>query len=75
MEEFKPAERLTILTRILVDNPYKLFPLGVFTEKLSVAKSTLSEDISSIRSTFKRMSLGKIETITGAAGGIRYLPL
>ncbi|ACL70879.1 pur operon repressor [Halothermothrix orenii] len=74
MEDFKRTERLTALTQILVDNPYTLFPLRGFTERFQVAKSTLSEDVSIIKSVFKRLNLGRVETVTGVAGGIRYIP-
>lgn len=75
MEEFKPAERIAVITKELIDNPYKVFSLGKFVEEFGVAKSTLSEDIATIKSVFAKMNLGKVETITGAAGGIRYLPV
>ncbi len=75
MDDFKPAARLSIIMGILVENPGQLFSLGDFAERFSVAKSTLSEDISRLKYICKSQYLGEIETVTGAAGGIKYVPL
>ena len=36
------------------------------------AKSTISEDIDLVSASFERFGLGRIETVAGAAGGVRY---
>jgi purine operon repressor len=41
---------------------------------LGSAKSSVSEDIDIIRGSFERFGLGTVETISGASGGVRYLP-
>jgi purine operon repressor len=35
----------------------------------------VSEDLGFMRGAFDRFSLGKVETLAGAAGGVRYLPI
>lgn len=74
MDKFKRSERVAALIKILSDNPNKLFGLNYFCEMFSAAKSTVSEDISSARKIVEQMSLGQIETISGASGGVRYRP-
>lgn len=58
----------------LLSHPYQLFPLSTFMELLGAAKSTISEDLGFVRQAFDRFHLGKVETLAGAAGGVRYLP-
>ena len=38
-------------------------------------KSTMSEDIDILRQVFETFELGRLETVTGAAGGVRYRPV
>ena len=45
VNKMNKAERLSFITRILVDNPSKVYTLQHFAELLDCAKSTLSEDI------------------------------
>lgn len=63
------------MAKLLVDRPFQTITLTHLSELLGAAKSTLSEDIAIIRETFERLDLGRIETIAGAAGGVRYAPL
>jgi HTH-type transcriptional regulator, purine operon repressor len=65
---------VTIAHRLLQD-PHTVFPLGTFTDALGAAKSTISEDIASLRRTFEQFALGRIETLAGATGGVRYVPV
>ncbi len=68
------AHRIAAITRTLVEQPHHVFDVGDFADLFGAARSTLSEDLAIIRSTFERLGMGKIETITGAVGGVRYLP-
>lgn len=68
------SERIAAITRLLVASPYRIFSLTDFAARFDAAKSTLSEDLSMIRETFAQLELGKIETLSGAAGGVRYMP-
>lgn len=74
MEKTRRMERLIILVKRLTNQPSHLFSLGEFAAVFGCAKSTLSEDISLIRDTLEAQGLGTMETISGAAGGVRYLP-
>jgi purine operon repressor len=65
---------MVVMARQLLAAPHRLFSLGTFVEMLNAAKSTVSEDLSFMRQAFERFNLGRIETIAGAAGGVRYLP-
>ena len=75
MDRIRRNERLAVMTRILVANPNKIFTLGTFCQMLGSAKSTLSEDIDILQGVFMDFRLGKLETVTGAAGGVRYRPI
>jgi len=74
MDKFQRNERIAALTKILSDSPSNVFTLGSFAEMFGSAKSTISEDIDILRCVFERFGMGRIETIPGAAGGIRYIP-
>lgn len=75
MDKLQRTERISALQRILCDSPGKVFTLGTFTELLGCAKSSISEDLDIIRGTLEKFGMGTIETISGASGGVRYLPL
>lgn len=68
------AHRIAAITKQLVDHPHQVFPLGEFADLFQVSKSTLSEDLAIIRETFNTLEMGKVETISGAVGGVRYMP-
>ena len=74
MKKISKSQRLSIITKILVDNPFKLFTLNFFSDKFDCAKSTLSEDITSIEEVFTLMDEGSIISVAGAAGGIYFAP-
>ena len=74
MTKIKRLSRLIGLTKILTDHPGRLFSLGQFAEQFGSAKSTLSEDMVSIREAMEEFGLGTIETVAGAAGGIKFWP-
>lgn len=74
MERIKRNERMTVLTKWLTESPNKIFTLTSFCDRLGCAKSTLSEDIDILRKTFDRFGMGKVETVAGAAGGVRFRP-
>jgi len=73
MEKFSRNQRIAAITKILIENPNKVVTLSSFTELFNAAKSTISEDIVIVKDTFNRLTLGKIETISGASGGVKYI--
>lgn len=74
MSKLKRNERIAAMVKILSDQPNKVFTLNYFTEKFNSAKSTISEDIVIVKQTMEKMELGKIETLSGAAGGVKFIP-
>lgn len=74
MDRIRRNERLAAMTRILAFAPNRIFTLSHFCELFGAAKSTMSEDIDILRAVVKTFDLGELETVTGAAGGVRYRP-
>lgn len=73
MNKFSRGQRISAITKVLVENPNKIIGLNYFTDLLNAAKSTTSEDIVIIRDILNRLELGNVETISGAAGGVKYV--
>jgi purine operon repressor len=74
MSEFKRNERIGGMIQVLCDNPNKIIGLNYFSNIFGAAKSSLSEDVVIVRKTIEQMDIGTIETITGAQGGVRFIP-
>jgi len=68
-------DRLAAMTRILTSSPNRVITLSHFAELFGAAKSTLSEDIDILANTMAAFKLGRLDTVTGAAGGVRYRPV
>jgi purine operon repressor len=75
LEKWRRSERVVIITKYLLEKPNTLFSLNFFAELFQSAKSSISEDISIIRDVFREFTLGKVETLAGAGGGVIYSPL
>lgn len=75
MEKVRRVERVVAMAKLLVDKPHHLFSLSCFSEIFGAAKSTISEDMVTIKQSLQTFGLGTLETVAGAAGGVRYLPL
>ena len=72
--KWKRSERLVDMTRHLLDNPHSLIPLTFFSERHQAAKSSISEDLAIIKETFEESGTGRLVTVSGAAGGVKYIP-
>lgn len=72
--KWRRSERVAAILKTLVDHPGTLFSLGQFGDLLNSAKSTVSEDLGVIREALEAFNLGEVETLAGAAGGVRYFP-
>lgn len=72
--KFKRTERIGAIVKILSDNPNRIFTLSYFTNKFNAAKSTISEDLIVVKNVFEKLELGRVITISGAAGGVKYIP-
>ena len=70
----KRNERVGALVKILCDSPNRIFTLSYFTEIFDSAKSTVSEDLVVVKKLMDSMKLGKVITLPGASGGVKYIP-
>lgn len=70
----KRTDRLIALTEMLLSRPNELLTLGFFAEKFNTAKSTISEDLVAIKNVLRSLNGGYLDTVPGAAGGVKYLP-
>ena len=64
--------RIVELTRRIAAAPGRLYSLAELSAATGAARSTLSGDIALIDDVLQEKGLGVIETVTGAAGGVRY---
>lgn len=69
----KRVQRVGALMELLSQSPNKTFSLTYFCDLFHAAKSSISEDISAAREIVQLTGLGRIETIPGASGGVRYI--
>lgn len=74
LDRLHRKERVAAIVKILTDNPNKVHSLGYFSELFGSARSTLSEDIVLAKRVIEYLGQGKIETLSGAAGGVKYVP-
>lgn len=74
MDKIKRNERVAAMTRILVSEPNRVMSFSQFCERFDAAKSSISEDVSIIDGALRSSGLGSLETVAGAAGGVRYRP-
>lgn len=74
VEKLSRNNRVVAITKILIETPNKVIGLNRFSELLNAAKSTISEDIVIVREVLEKLEMGSIETISGAAGGIKFIP-
>ena len=72
MDKIRRNERMSAIMKILSSAPNRIFTLSHFCNLFGAAKSTMSEDIDILRDVVGQFGLGELETVTGAAGGVRY---
>ncbi|TFB21041.1 pur operon repressor [Filobacillus milosensis] len=70
----KRSERLVAMTNFFLEHPRELFSLPYFVNRYEAAKSSISEDIDIIDGMFQKMGIGELTTVSGAAGGVQYIP-
>lgn len=70
----KRSHRVGAICQILTESPERVFNLKYFCDRFSAAKSSISEDISAAKEAVEATGYGYIETIPGAAGGVKYVP-
>ncbi|CAM3657742.1 MULTISPECIES: pur operon repressor [Saccharibacillus] len=74
MKKLKRSARLVELTQFLLARPHTLIPLTTFAERYGAAKSSISEDLAIIKEVFEEEGMGELQTLAGAAGGVKYIP-
>lgn len=74
MDKMKRAERMVAVMQVLISKPNILIPLTVLAERFGAAKSTISEDLLAVKESMRLSGQGRLETVSGAAGGVRYIP-
>ena len=70
--KFRRSERLIDMTNYLLEHPRQLVPLTFFAKRYGSAKSSISEDLAIIKETFEHRGIGALQTVPGAAGGVKY---
>ena len=70
----KRSERLVDMVKYLLARPHTLIALPFFADRYGAAKSSISEDLVILRQTLANDQNGILETVAGAAGGVRYIP-
>lgn len=74
MKKLKRSARLVEMTQYLLFRPHSLIPLTTFAERYHSAKSSISEDLAIIKEVFEMEGLGELQTLAGAAGGVKFIP-
>jgi len=72
--KFRRSERLVDMTHFLMNHPRQLVSLTYFSQRYQSAKSSISEDLVIIKDTFENQGIGTLQTLPGAAGGVKYIP-
>lgn len=72
--KFRRSERLVDMTYYLMNHPRELVSLTHFSGLYQAAKSSISEDLVIIKETFENRGIGTLQTVSGAAGGVKYIP-
>ena len=70
----KRSERLVDMTQYLLARPHTLIALPFFAARYGSAKSSISEDLAILKHSLAIHENGILETVAGAAGGVRYIP-
>ncbi|MGE6261213.1 pur operon repressor [Heyndrickxia sporothermodurans] len=73
--KFRRSERLIDMTHYLLERPKELVSLTFFSERYESAKSSISEDLAIIKETFEKQGIGTLQTIPGAAGGVKFISI
>ncbi|ENH97617.1 pur operon repressor [Gracilibacillus halophilus YIM-C55.5] len=70
----KRSDRLVAMTTYLTEHPMELISLPFFSETYGAAKSSISEDLVIIDRMFQEDGIGYLSSISGASGGVKYIP-
>lgn len=70
----KKNERISVITKILSDNPSKLFSYTYLAKLFEVGKTSVCEDVAIVKNAMEALGSGRVETQAGANGGVLYYP-
>lgn len=70
----KRSNRLVALTNFFLENPHNHVQLPYFSKAYNASKSSISEDLDIIDEMFKHEGIGYLQRLSGAAGGVKYIP-
>jgi purine operon repressor len=73
--KMRRSGRLVDMTHYLLHHPRQLVPLTFFADRYGSAKSSISEDLGIVKSTFEEQGIGTLKTVPGAAGGVQFFPM
>lgn len=62
------------MTQYLLSRPHTLISLTAFADRYQSAKSSISEDLAIIKEVFEEEGIGELNTLAGAAGGVKFAP-
>ncbi|WP_332697237.1 pur operon repressor [Halalkalibacter lacteus] len=74
MKKLKRSGRLVDMTHFLLQHPHEIISLTHFSERYQSAKSSISEDLVIIKEIFEDEGYGSLLTISGASGGVKFIP-
>lgn len=72
--EMRRSNRLVALTNYFLENPYNHVKLPYFSDLYNASKSSISEDLDIIDDMFKHEEIGYLQRLSGATGGVKYIP-
>jgi purine operon repressor len=70
----KRTERVGAMIQILTQSPNKTYSLQYFCDLFGAAKSSISEDIRACNAALAFNDCGRLETESGAKGGVKFVP-
>lgn len=70
----KRSSRIVGITNHFIQKPKHLFQLTYFSERYNASKSSISEDLTIVDEMFKHEEIGYLHRISGAAGGVQFVP-
>jgi len=74
VKKMKRSARLVEMTQYLLARPHTLISLTAFADRYQSAKSSISEDLAIIKEVFEEEGIGQLQTLAGAAGGVKFIP-
>jgi|SRR5690625_234974 len=70
----KRSSRIVGITSYFMQNPKQLVQLVHFSDLYGASKSSISEDLTIVDQMLRHEGLGYLDRISGAAGGVQYIP-